>query len=92
MWMVQYLRDYQTFIGTARYWTETFAKASSLGVEEKVCCSLSLSLSLPTGECNLWERADTYLHELSVSIFIIEKVSSSIIERTFCIRHVNTFL
>ncbi|XP_040986830.1 ubiquitin-conjugating enzyme E2 27 isoform X2 [Juglans microcarpa x Juglans regia] len=32
----QYLRDYQTFVGTARYWTETFAKASSLGVEEKV--------------------------------------------------------
>ncbi|KAJ4850148.1 Ubiquitin-conjugating enzyme E2 27 [Turnera subulata] len=32
----QYLRDYQTFVGTARYWTETFAKPSSLGVEEKV--------------------------------------------------------
>ncbi|XP_022988308.1 ubiquitin-conjugating enzyme E2 27 [Cucurbita maxima] len=32
----QYLRDYQTFAGTARYWTETFAKTSSLGVEEKV--------------------------------------------------------
>ncbi|GLU20787.1 hypothetical protein SLE2022_369690 [Rubroshorea leprosula] len=32
----QYLRDYQTFVGTARYWTESFAKASSLGVEEKV--------------------------------------------------------
>ncbi|KAJ6970837.1 hypothetical protein NC653_035191 [Populus alba x Populus x berolinensis] len=32
----QYLRDYQTFVGTARYWTETFAKTSSLGVEEKV--------------------------------------------------------
>ncbi|KAM7480190.1 hypothetical protein LguiA_028403 [Lonicera macranthoides] len=32
----QYLRDYQTFAGTARYWTETFAKASSRGVEEKV--------------------------------------------------------
>ncbi|KAK2662278.1 hypothetical protein Ddye_000852 [Dipteronia dyeriana] len=32
----QYLRDYQTFLGTARYWTETFAKTSSLGVEEKV--------------------------------------------------------
>jgi hypothetical protein len=51
LWMVQYLREYQTFIGTARYWTETFAKASSLGVEEKVCFSLSvvvsLSLSLP---------------------------------------------
>lgn len=32
----QYLKDYQTFAGTARYWTETFAKTSSLGVEEKV--------------------------------------------------------
>ncbi|XP_057972591.1 ubiquitin-conjugating enzyme E2 27 [Malania oleifera] len=32
----QYRREYQTFVGTARYWTETFAKASSLGDEEKV--------------------------------------------------------
>ncbi|XP_071711126.1 ubiquitin-conjugating enzyme E2 27-like [Rutidosis leptorrhynchoides] len=32
----QYLRDYQTFAITARYWTESFAKSSSLGVEEKV--------------------------------------------------------
>ncbi|XP_022730213.1 ubiquitin-conjugating enzyme E2 27-like [Durio zibethinus] len=32
----QYLREYQTFVGTARYWTESFAKASSLGIEEKV--------------------------------------------------------
>ncbi|CAN6485512.1 unnamed protein product [Victoria cruziana] len=32
----QYLRDYSTFVGTARYWTETFAKRSSLGIEEKV--------------------------------------------------------
>ncbi|KAK4436820.1 Ubiquitin-conjugating enzyme E2 27 [Sesamum alatum] len=32
----QYLRDYQTFLGTARYWTEAFAMISSLGVEEKV--------------------------------------------------------
>ncbi|XP_021286201.1 ubiquitin-conjugating enzyme E2 27 [Herrania umbratica] len=32
----QYLREYQTFVGTARYWTESFAKASSLGLEEKV--------------------------------------------------------
>ncbi|KAI4343571.1 hypothetical protein L6164_010905 [Bauhinia variegata] len=32
----QYRRDYQTFVGTARYWTETFAKRSALGVEEKV--------------------------------------------------------
>lgn len=41
MWTLQYLRDYQTFVGTARYWTETFAKASSLGVEEKVWGTLS---------------------------------------------------
>ncbi|PSR95963.1 Ubiquitin-conjugating enzyme like [Actinidia chinensis var. chinensis] len=32
----QYLRDYQTFAATARYWTETFARSSGLGVEEKV--------------------------------------------------------
>ncbi|XP_062115849.1 ubiquitin-conjugating enzyme E2 27 [Humulus lupulus] len=32
----QYLKHYQTFVGTARYWTESFAKSSSLGVEEKV--------------------------------------------------------
>nr|GMD66379.1 ubiquitin-conjugating enzyme E2 27 [Ipomoea batatas] len=31
----QYLREYQTFLGTARYWTEAFAK-TSLGVDEKV--------------------------------------------------------
>lgn len=30
----QYLKDYQTYVGTARYWTEAFAK--TLGVEEKV--------------------------------------------------------
>ncbi|XP_042497292.1 ubiquitin-conjugating enzyme E2 27-like isoform X1 [Macadamia integrifolia] len=32
----QYLRDYQTFVGTAQYYTETFAKRSSIGTEEKV--------------------------------------------------------
>ncbi|XP_076960919.1 ubiquitin-conjugating enzyme E2 27-like [Bidens hawaiensis] len=32
----QYLKDYQTFASTARYWTESFAKTSFLGVEEKV--------------------------------------------------------
>ncbi|GAB4860371.1 Ubiquitin-conjugating enzyme E2 27 [Ancistrocladus abbreviatus] len=32
----QYLQDYQTFLGTARYWTEAFAMISSLGIEEKV--------------------------------------------------------
>ncbi|XP_028087489.1 ubiquitin-conjugating enzyme E2 27-like, partial [Camellia sinensis] len=32
----QYLRDYQTFAATARYWTETFARTSALGVEGKV--------------------------------------------------------
>ncbi|MFS8000615.1 putative ubiquitin-conjugating enzyme E2, UBA-like superfamily, Ubiquitin-associated [Helianthus anomalus] len=32
----QYLKDYQTFASTARYWTESFAKTSSLGVDEKV--------------------------------------------------------
>ncbi|XP_047317476.1 ubiquitin-conjugating enzyme E2 27 [Impatiens glandulifera] len=32
----QYLKDYQTFASTAHYWTETFAKPSSLGMDEKV--------------------------------------------------------
>ncbi|KAG5031886.1 hypothetical protein AAZX31_06G158900 [Glycine max] len=32
----QYLKDYQTFVNTARYWTESFAKASSRGIEDKV--------------------------------------------------------
>ncbi|KAF7123215.1 hypothetical protein RHSIM_Rhsim12G0178500 [Rhododendron simsii] len=32
----QYLRDYQTFAATARYWTETFARTSTLGIEDKV--------------------------------------------------------
>ncbi|PIA41924.1 hypothetical protein AQUCO_02100039v1 [Aquilegia coerulea] len=32
----QYLRDYPTFVGTARYWTDTFAKRASVGTEEKV--------------------------------------------------------
>lgn len=32
----QYIKEQNTFISTARYWTEAFAKASSLGVEEKV--------------------------------------------------------
>lgn len=42
MRILQYHRDYQTFVSTARYWTEAFAKTSSLGAEEKVrftiCC------------------------------------------------------
>lgn len=37
MWMLQYLKDYQTYVGTARYWTENFA--SSRGLEEKVLSS-----------------------------------------------------
>ncbi|KAH0666853.1 hypothetical protein KY285_028059 [Solanum tuberosum] len=32
----QYLRDHQTFVGTARYWTETFAKTSTLAADEKL--------------------------------------------------------
>ncbi|XP_074561756.1 ubiquitin-conjugating enzyme E2 27-like [Curcuma longa] len=32
----QYLREYNTFLATARYWTEAFAKGSSAGIEEKV--------------------------------------------------------
>ncbi|XP_024970173.1 ubiquitin-conjugating enzyme E2 27 isoform X2 [Cynara cardunculus var. scolymus] len=33
---LKYLKDYQTFASTAHYWTESFAKTSSLGIEEKV--------------------------------------------------------
>ncbi|GAB2213473.1 hypothetical protein Droror1_Dr00021518 [Drosera rotundifolia] len=32
----QYLREYKTFIGTARYWTEAFAMMASVGIGEKV--------------------------------------------------------
>ncbi|KAL2935592.1 Ubiquitin-conjugating enzyme E2 27 [Bienertia sinuspersici] len=32
----QYLKEYQTFVGTARHWTEAFAKTSCHGIEEKV--------------------------------------------------------
>ncbi|KAL6839942.1 hypothetical protein ACP4OV_029752 [Aristida adscensionis] len=32
----QYLADYSTFVATARYWTEAFAKSASTGMEEKV--------------------------------------------------------
>lgn len=34
--LLQYLRDYSTFVSTARYWTEAFAKSASTGMEEKV--------------------------------------------------------
>ena len=34
--LFQYLKDYQTFANTARYWTEAYAKSSSVGIEEKV--------------------------------------------------------
>ncbi|BAT79284.1 hypothetical protein LR48_Vigan04g145300 [Vigna angularis] len=32
----QYLENYQTFVSTARYWTESFAKASTRGIEDRV--------------------------------------------------------
>lgn len=32
----QYLKNYATFVGTARYWTEAFASRSSVGLQEKV--------------------------------------------------------
>lgn len=59
--LLQYLRDYQTFAGTARYWTETFAKTSSLGVEEKVkaltlvlCMTNHIVLSLMSSSLLRW--------------------------------------
>jgi len=41
---MQYLKDYQTFVNTARYWTESFAKASSRGIEDKVLSLLPFSI------------------------------------------------
>jgi len=41
----QYLRDYQTFLGTARYWTETFAKRGSLGIQEKLAKLVEMGFS-----------------------------------------------
>lgn len=38
--ILQYLKEYQTFVGTARYWTETFAKTSS--AEEKVSWTIAI--------------------------------------------------
>ncbi|KAM0947111.1 putative ubiquitin-conjugating enzyme E2, UBA-like superfamily, Ubiquitin-associated [Dioscorea sansibarensis] len=32
----QYLQNYSTFVATAQYWTEAFAKRTSVGIEEKV--------------------------------------------------------
>eukprot|EP00252_Welwitschia_mirabilis_P023459 TRINITY_DN6628_c0_g1_i1.p1 TRINITY_DN6628_c0_g1~~TRINITY_DN6628_c0_g1_i1.p1 ORF type:complete len:196 (+),score=47.31 TRINITY_DN6628_c0_g1_i1:151-738(+) len=32
----QYIKDYATYVSTARYWTETFAKRADVGMEEKV--------------------------------------------------------
>lgn len=32
----QFRRDYATYVSTARYWTEAFAKGAYLGMEEKV--------------------------------------------------------
>jgi ubiquitin-conjugating enzyme (huntingtin interacting protein 2) len=40
-----YLRDYQTFLGTARYWTETFAKRGSLGIQEKLAKLVEMGFS-----------------------------------------------
>ncbi|ONK72056.1 uncharacterized protein A4U43_C04F15230 [Asparagus officinalis] len=32
----QYLRNHPTFVATAKYWTEAFAKTASIGIEQKV--------------------------------------------------------
>ncbi|KAJ7945655.1 putative Ubiquitin-conjugating enzyme E2 [Quillaja saponaria] len=45
----QYLKDYQTFAGTARHWTETFAKALSLGVEESCLVLLQVQKLVEMG-------------------------------------------
>ncbi|KAL2622173.1 hypothetical protein R1flu_002378 [Riccia fluitans] len=41
----QYLRDYNTFVGTARYWTETFARRGSVGIKEKVAKLVEMGFS-----------------------------------------------
>lgn len=35
--ILQYLQNHPTFVATAQYWTEAFAKRTSVGIEEKVC-------------------------------------------------------
>nr|AXR85312.1 E2.299 [Sanionia uncinata] len=49
----QYLRDYATFQGTARYWTETFAKRGSLGLQEKVAKLVEMGFSEDTAKVAL---------------------------------------
>ncbi|KAF6137971.1 hypothetical protein GIB67_041844 [Kingdonia uniflora] len=46
----QYLNEHQTFVATARYWTETFAKKNSSGTEEKV--QKLVEMGFP--ECLVW--------------------------------------
>eukprot|EP00897_Mesotaenium_endlicherianum_P004519 jgi/Mesen1/4095/ME000214S03278 len=41
----QYLRDYPTFEGTARYWTEAFATRSAVGLQEKVIKLVEMGFS-----------------------------------------------
>ncbi|CAM6088889.1 unnamed protein product [Calypogeia fissa] len=49
----QYLRDYSLFQGTARYWTETFAKRGSLGIKEKVAKLVEMGFSESASEIAL---------------------------------------
>jgi ubiquitin-conjugating enzyme (huntingtin interacting protein 2) len=49
----QYLRDYPTFEGTARYWTETFAKRGSLGIQEKLAKLVEMGFSEDTAKVAL---------------------------------------
>ncbi|MCO5603973.1 hypothetical protein L7F22_058130 [Adiantum nelumboides] len=41
----QYLKQYSTYVSTARYWTETFAKRSSVGLQEKVLKFVEMGFS-----------------------------------------------
>ncbi|KAI5070354.1 hypothetical protein GOP47_0014697 [Adiantum capillus-veneris] len=41
----QYLKHYSTYVSTARYWTETFAKRSSIGLQEKVMKFVEMGFS-----------------------------------------------
>lgn len=49
----QYLRDYATFMGTARYWTESFAKRGALGIKEKLVKLVEMGFSEDTARVAL---------------------------------------
>ncbi|KAK4414107.1 Ubiquitin-conjugating enzyme E2 27 [Sesamum alatum] len=74
----QYLRDYQTFVGTARYWTEAFAMISSLGVEEKFPISVIASTGAKACEMGFPEAlVRSTLERLARRKLALEKLCST---------------